>query len=173
MPVFLKQSLGILFLVLVSIVIVEGYLFSQFTIPIIFGLFYNIIINGLTFLLGAFKTFKLPDNYYKIQEFEQQGKLYKKFGIDNMRKILKFSGTVNFNGRRSSLEKLEYKMLFAEKNHTICFALNLFTLTYLIYRNLWELIYSLMLFNFFLNMYPIVSQRYNRARIQLIKARLK
>lgn len=168
----MKNIIGIILLIIISIAIVEGYKVNNFPLPVLFGLYYNIFLNGLTFLLGIFKTFKLPNSHYRIKSFEKQGHFYKYFGVDYVRKLLKYSGTVIFDGKKSSIERLEDQMLFAEKNHTICFALNFFTMTYLGFRELWELIPSMLFFNFFINFYPIITQRYNRARIQEIKNRI-
>ena len=164
----MKNYLGITFLLIVSIGIVEGHKINDFPLPSLFGLYYNIFINGLTYLLGIFKVFKLPDRYYRINGFEKQGEIYKYFGVDIIRKLLKFSGTVLFDGKKSSLARLQDKMLFAEKNHAICFSLNFFTMAYLAVSGLWGLIPSVLIFNFLLNFYPIITQRYNRARIQKI-----
>jgi hypothetical protein len=173
-PISMKQALGILFLTIVSIVIVEmgGFINKEIPRTFLFGLSYNLFINGLVYLLGAFKTFRLPVSHYKIKRFEKQGRVYKIFGVDYVRRVLKFSGAVLYDGKRSSLEQLEDRMLFAEKNHTICFVLNLITMAYLAFHELWELIPSLLFFNLLLNIYPIITQRYNRARIQIIQGRL-
>ena len=168
----MKNIIGILFLIFISVAIVEGHKVNDFPLPILFGLYYNIFLNGLIFLLGIFKTFKLPNSHYNIKSFEKQGDFYKLFGVNHVRKLLKYSGTVIFDGKKSSIDRLEDQMLFAEKNHTICFVLNIFTMIYLGYSELWELIPSMLFFNFLLNFYPIITQRYNRARIQEIKNRI-
>lgn len=169
----MKQLIGIAFLTIVSIALVEAGVFINEKIPVtfLFGFFYNLLINGLIYLFGAFKTFQLPNNHYKIKAFEKQGNLYKSFGVDFARRIIKFSGAVTFDGKRSSIEQLENSMLFAEKCHTVCFGLNLITMVYLMFRGFWELMPSMLLFNLLLNIYPIIAQRYNRARIQLVQNR--
>ena len=169
----MKNIIGILFLIIISIAIVEGHKINDFPLSILFfGLYYNIFLNGLTYLLGIFKTFKLPNKHYRIKKFEKQGDIYKFLGVDSVRKLLKYSGTVIFDGKKSSIELLEDQMLFAEKNHTICFVLNLFTMAYLGFSELWGLIPSMLIFNFLVNFYPIITQRYNRARIQEFKNRI-
>ena len=92
----MKQILGIIFLSIVSAAIVEttGLININSPVLLVFGLFYNLFINGLIYLLGAFKTFQLPDGYYAIKRFEKQGKLYTIFGVDYARRLLKLSGAV-------------------------------------------------------------------------------
>jgi hypothetical protein len=171
--ILMKQTLGMLLLMLVSIAIVElgRYMPRDFPASLLFGLLYNTGINSLVFLLGGFRTFRLPDSHYRIKGFERQGRLYRPVGVDFARRLLKFSGAILFDGKRSTLGQLEGRMRFAEKCHVICFVLNVITVAYLAFRDLWELIPGLLLFNLLLNVYPIVTQRYNRARIQLIQRR--
>src|SRR5690606_21029000 len=122
----MKQPIGIALLTIVSIALVEAGVLINEEIPVtfLFGFFYNMFINGLIYLLGAFKTFRLPYSHYRIKAFEKQGNLYKPFGVDFARRLIKFSGAVTFDGKRSSLEQLENSMPFAEKCHTVCFGLN-------------------------------------------------
>lgn len=137
----------------------------------LFGLAYNMMINGLVFLLAAFKAFRLPQNYYVIRAFERHGEIYRPFGVHVARKILRVVGFVKFRGGRSSLSDLDDQMVFAEKNHVICFALNVILIGYAGIQGIWYLAFSLLIFNVLLNVYPIISLRFGRAKLQELRRR--
>ena len=138
---------------------------------LLFGLPYNMMINGLVFLLAAFKTFRLPKSHYVIRAFERQGDIYRPFGVQAARRLLRVVGFVKFRGGRSSFSDLEDQLVFAEKNHVICFMLNVFLVPYAGIRGRWYVAVSLLIFNALLNAYPIIALRFSRAKLNAIRHR--
>ena len=169
--ILVKNCVGLALLLGLSIFGVENFVLKQNYPALLFGFFYNILIGGLIFLLGLFRIFRLPADYYRQRPFEKGGGLYRALGVEDARTLFKVVGFIRFDSHRSSLQILRDMMVFAEKNHAIAFFLNVFALIYAASRSQWELALSLLFFNCLMNGYPIMVQRYNRPRLDAILER--
>jgi len=114
----------------------------------------------------------LPYWYWKIRVFEDEGCLYSKFGIGTFKKLLVLLGFdlcnlhVRFSGRRSGLRSLSQGVRQAETNHVISFLVLLLTFIYALTRNWYGVAGWLAAVNVIANVYPVMLQRHNRARVE-------
>lgn len=116
---------------------------------------------------------KLNSTYFNSQPFEKQGNWYKKLGIEGYRTILTKIGWEKMRQQQTPIKKdlrafqvYERASRVAEVGHLVIGGIILIITAYVI------LVYSikdalwLILFNLFLNIYPILLQRYTRPRLQ-------
>ena len=114
----------------------------------------------------------LPYWYWRIRVFEDEGCLYSRLGIGAFRKLLVLLGfdvcnwQVRFSGRRSGLRNLSQGMRQAEINHVISFLVLLLTFIYALARNWYAVAGWLAAVNVIANIYPVMLQRHNRARVE-------
>ena len=119
----------------------------------------------------------VPYCYWRIRAFEDEGCLYSKVGIGAFKKLLVLLGFdlcnlhVRFSGRRSGLRNLSQGMRQAETNHVISFLVLLLTLIYALTRNWYAVAGWLAAVNVIANAYPVMLQRHNRARLELLLER--
>ena len=128
------------------------------------------------------QTFKprLESAYYNSKKWENDGKIYKYFGVDGFRKILVWVGWEKLNKASNPVKKnldalkhLEYNTRQSEFGHLIIFFIILPPALYIAFyfgfkQSLW-----LFILNVILNAYPIVVQRYNRPRLKKAINRIK
>lgn len=133
----------------------------------------------MTGVLAYTETFqpKLNQPWFDSRNWETDGKIYKRIGVDVFRKVLKWVGWEKLNKAANpvkkdweSLKKLEYKTRQSEFGHAIIFVIVLIfgiavAFIYGIRQSFW-----LLLLNIILNLYPIGVQRYNRPRLRGILA---
>lgn len=114
----------------------------------------------------------LPYRYWRIRVFEDEGRLYSKLGIGVFKKLLVLLGIdvcnlhVRFSGRRSGLRNLSQGLRQAETNHVISLLVLLLTLIYALTRNWYAVAGWLAAVNVIANVYPVMLQRHNRARVE-------
>ncbi len=119
----------------------------------------------------------LPPGYFRIRPFEASGRFYRRLGVRSFRWLLvrsplsSLNATVRYSGARSSLNSLEQKMRDSESSHLLILAVMIGITLGAAVMGWWDLVVWLTVFNFLMNGYPIVLQRYNRARIAAIKSR--
>lgn len=124
-------------------------------------------------------TMPLPASYYRIKQFESDGRLYEFLGVHIFKKLLirsplaLLNPTIRHKGDRSALVDLESKMRDAETGHLFIFIIILLTALYTAMKGWWNFTIWLMLFNILFNVYPIMLQRYNRARLTPILERIR
>lgn len=121
------------------------------------------------------QTFKprLNAAYFRPQDWEAGGKIYKWIGVHGFRKLLVWVGWEKLNKASNpvkksleALKQLEHGTRQSEFGHLIIFfivlPIALFVGAYYGFRqSLW-----LHLLNILLNLYPMAVQRYNRPRLQ-------
>ena len=113
----------------------------------------------------------LPPRYYRIRPFESDGRIYEFLGTCLFKRLvscgplLALNPTIRFSGDRSSLSGLAQKMRDGEAGHLIIFLIMLVILGYAVINGWWDLAAWLLLFNILINVYPMMLQRYNRARL--------
>lgn len=158
---------------LISYVSMQGFLFAWI---LNFMLMMCVLLFTET-LRSPFTSF-----YYEKKNWEADGTVYERLGINVFRKLLVGVGWEKLNKKSNPVEKntkalsqLHYRTKQSEFGHVIIFIIVLgFTifvaLEYGFVESLW-----LLFLNILLNLYPILLQRYNRPRlakaIQLSKSR--
>ena len=120
------------------------------------------------FPLDSFVRFSLPVRYYRIKSFEKDGKLYKMVGIIKAKEIFSRSQTIKYSGKRIDLIKLEQKMMLAEKHHFLAFIILIVIVIYSLISSMRYFATALLIFDILLHGYPVMIQRYNRARLTRI-----
>ncbi|WP_414706134.1 hypothetical protein [Salegentibacter sp. UBA1130] len=127
---------------------------------------------GVAYFTQIFKP-KLSSTYFNPKEWENEGKIYKWFGIHAFRKILVWTGWEKLNKASNPVKKnftalkhLEYNTRQSEFGHLIIFLIVLaFTIFVILYYGFQQSL-SLIILNILLNVYPIGIQRYNRPRLR-------
>jgi hypothetical protein len=144
---------------------------------IAFGLLSNCLAVSWVALAGQFVFFDLGSRYYRIRPFEQQGHFYEQLGIGFF-KILVGRGpwshlnpTLRFSGKLAHLTGLETEMRRAEGGHLVAFIMMVFATMFAAAQGWLDAAGWVTLFNVPFNLYPVMLQRCNRARIQAIQRR--
>ena len=148
-----------------------------------FAFLMNWLVMSWIAMMGQFITFPLlPTTYYEIKPFEQSGRIYEQLGVALFKKIVRrgpltmFSPTLRFPAEKtaSTLRLLENEMCKAETSHLVIFSLILFLVGYALFMGWLDAAAWLLLFNIFLNGYPVILQRYNRLKMEeLIHPRIE
>lgn len=159
-------------------------LFISFPIIKMGSVSYSIILNfTLMIWMSIVETLLIPalkSSYFICYPFEAEGKIYRYLGVDYFRKILVLSGWEKSRKKETPirrslilLEYYEYRTRASEFGHgIIAIIIVLITIyvgiTYSFKETVW-----LILLNIFLNIYPIMLQRYNRPRVLRVINKLK
>lgn len=159
-------------------------LFISFPIIKMGSVSYSIILNfTLMIWMSIVETLLIPalkSSYFICYPFEAEGKIYRYLGVDYFRKILVLSGWEKSRKKETPirrslilLEYYEYRTRASEFGHgIIAIIIVLITIyvgiTYSFKETVW-----LIFLNIFLNIYPIMLQRYNRPRVLRVINKLK
>ncbi|MHC1766179.1 MAG: hypothetical protein AB9869_18065 [Verrucomicrobiia bacterium] len=142
-----------------------------------FGLLSNCLIVSWVALSGQFVTFVLGTRYYRIQPFEREGRLYQRVGTGFFQILVGrgpwtlLNPTLRFSGKVAQLGELEKEMRKAEGGHLVAFITVALTTAFAAAQGWWDAAGWLSLFNVPFNLYPVMLQRCNRARIEKILRR--
>jgi len=118
--------------------------------------------------------------YFNLCRFERDGRLYELFGVRHFKRFASAGDFFNYRRRRSepgfrnitgysSAIEWESRTRFNELAHLGNLIFNLVMIGWLSFRARYTWLGPIMFLNLFLNVYPIMLQRYNRARIQRIR----
>jgi hypothetical protein len=159
-------------------------LFILFPLIKMSSLSYSILLNfTLMIWMSIAETLLIPElksSYFNSNPFESEGKIYKYLGVDFFRKSLVLSGWEKSRKKETPIRKslilleyYEYRTRASEFGHTIIAIIVAIITLYvgMIYsfkESLW-----LIFLNIFLNIYPIMLQRYNRPRVRRVINKLK
>ena len=133
----------------------------------------NFMLMMCVFIFTQTLKSKFSSDYYKVKDWERNGKIYEKLGINIFRKLLVLVGWEKLNKKDNpvknnieALAHLEYRTKQSELGHLIIFFIVLCFTVYVSIK--FSIVESLWLFflNIILNVYPILLQRYNRPRLQ-------
>lgn len=116
---------------------------------------------------------RLPAAYYNLRPGERDGRRYEKVGVLVAKRVLRRGPMQIFNPDLrlptirdpQSLAKLDRAMRSAETNHVVMFLVVLLAIAHAIVRGWWDAAAWILLFNILINGYPVMLQRYNRARL--------
>jgi hypothetical protein len=154
--------------------VLDAYGFRSFN----FALLSNCLIVSWVALAGQFVPFVLGSRYYRIRPFEQEGHLYEKVGTGFFQMLVGrgpwtiLNPTLRFSGKVAQLAGLEKEMQKAEGGHLLAFITVTLATVFAAVQGWLDATGWLLLFNVPFNLYPVMLQRCNRARIQRILGRL-
>jgi hypothetical protein len=118
--------------------------------------------------------------YFDLCGFELDGRLYEMFGIRQFKRLASAGDFFNHRRRRSdpgfrnitnyrSAIKWESHTRFNELAHLGNLIFNIVMIVWLCFRARYTWLGPILFLNLILNVYPIMLQRYNRARIRRIR----
>lgn len=169
-----RQVLAFFAITGVAIAVVDACsrtaIFPMFDYPGGAVLIYGLSMT-LVWLVRHVVPFALPPGYYRLLPFEIDGCVYRRAGVVRFKWLL-FKSRIellNFSARlahgKTGLLGLERGIREAETDHAIALAVMVAISTYTIMNAWWPLTGWLLLTNVVANVYPIMLQRFNRARL--------
>jgi hypothetical protein len=125
----------------------------------------------LVWLMRHVVPFAFPRWYYRLWPFEIDGRLYRRLGVMTFKwllftsrvELLDFS--VRLSPGRTGLHGLERGIREAETDHAIALLVMVVSTIHAATNAWWALASWLLLTNVVANVYPIMLQRHNRARL--------
>lgn len=117
---------------------------------------------------------QLPDACHRLRDFELDGRVYERLGVRVIKRIVRrgpfalFNPGLHLPAERSpaQLALLDRRMRTAEASHGILFVLTLGVVAHAAIRGWWLAAGFTLLFDLLFNGYPVMLQRYNRARLR-------
>jgi hypothetical protein len=115
----------------------------------------------------------LPDRYHRLRRFEADGRVYELLGVRIVKWLLRRGPLSWFNPdlhlprqhTPDQLTGLDQRMRDAEASHAILLVLTLVVVAHALVRGWWAAAGWTFLFDVLVNGYPVMLQRYNRARL--------
>jgi len=139
-----------------------------------------LVLVWVMVIAGVFQShLSLGPQYYRIRTFERNGRIYERLGVSFLKKLLHrgplstLNPKVRLSGGRSALSELEQNMRAAETGHMVVFLTMLVISGYPLLQGWWQAFGWWLLFNVLINVYPVMLQRCNRARLSLLVERLE
>jgi hypothetical protein len=118
----------------------------------------------------------LPDRFHRLRRFETDGRCYERLGVRSFKRLLRRGPATWFNPRLRlpaerdavSIARLDAAMRTAEASHAVLFVAVLPVVVHALVRGWWAAAAWTLGFDVLLNGYPVMLQRYNRARLARI-----
>lgn len=118
-------------------------------------------------------TPRLPARYHELRAFERDGRVYERLGVRIVKWLLRRGPLALFNPdlhlptepTPERLAHLDQRMRDAEASHAILLVLTLAVVIHAAARGWWAAAGWTLLFDVLVNGYPVMLQRYNRARL--------
>ena len=116
---------------------------------------------------------RLPDSYHELRAVERDGRLYERLGVRLIKRLLRRGPLAVFNPdlhlpterSRERLAHLDQRMRDAEASHFILLVATSGIALNALARGWWTAALLTVVFDVLLNGYPVMLQRYNRARL--------
>ncbi len=116
---------------------------------------------------------RLPEGYHALRRLERSGRVYERLGIGIVKAALRRGPLAVFNPdlhlpaerSKAALAHLAQRMRDAEASHAVLFVLTLVVVAHAMLRGWWWAAVWTFVFDVLLNAYPVMLQRYNRARL--------
>ena len=116
---------------------------------------------------------RLPSRYHALRDFERNGRVYELVGVGVFKTVLRRGPLALFNPdlhlpeehSPAKLSHLAQRMRDAEASHAVLFVLTLPIVAHAIVRGWWTAAAWTLAFDILVNGYPVMLQRYNRARL--------
>jgi hypothetical protein len=127
-------------------------------------------------MLGCVALWWLPPSYYRVRSFERSGRVYKMLGVRQFRRFVPDGDLANrwarrrdpshrvIHGRRSAAAFL-CQTEESERAHLVLLTLGVVSAGFALYIGWPGWAFYLSVGNVLVNLYPILLQRYTRARI--------
>jgi hypothetical protein len=129
----------------------------------------------VSFFGAQFVVSKLPRSYFEIRPFESDGRLYELLGVRLFRFVVPMGDGINRFVRRfqpdyrivseQSIADFEKRTVTAETFHLACLLMTVPSAVYAVVLGWRTFALLLTLPNIVLHLYPVLLQRYTRARI--------
>lgn len=177
----IRRLLIFILMAALTIILIVCFLEFMGTRNPVFAFAINWLVMTWVAILGGVLhiTMPLPSSYYRIRQFETNGRLYEILGVRFFKVVLirsplaLLNPTIRHTGDRSTLFDLDRKMRDAEAGHLFIFIMMSLTILYTAIKGWWVFAAWLMVFNILFNVYPVMLQRYNRARLTPILKRAR
>lgn len=116
---------------------------------------------------------RLPERYHALRPIERSGIVYERLGVPAAKALLRRGPLAAFNpglhlpAERTpeQLGRLAQRMRDAEASHAVLFVVELLVVVHAALRGWWPAAALTLLFDVLMNGYPVMLQRYNRARL--------
>ena len=123
--------------------------------------------------MSRFFQVRLPEAYHALRDFEHAGRVYDRVGVRVAKAALRRGPLARFNpdlhlpsGRTpGQLAQLAQRMRDAEASHAVLFVATLGVVVHALVRGWWIAAALTLVFYVAINGYPVMLQRYNRARL--------
>ncbi|MGV3560885.1 MAG: hypothetical protein ACO1O2_22185 [Larkinella arboricola] len=145
-----------------------------------FSIAFNFILMMWFTILESLLKPSLNSPYFNPRPFEKQGKLYRILGVEWYRAILIKSGWEKIRQQQTPIKKdlrgmLAYERAtrVAEVGHIVVGGLVLIVTGYVLLTHSAGAALWLILSNIFLNLYPVLLQRYTRPRLRRMIERFR
>ena len=124
-------------------------------------------------VLSRLVQVRLPGRYHELRRFERSGRVYERIGVGVVKWILRRGPLAVFNPdlhlpvehTPAKLAHLDQRMRDAEASHAVLFVATLPIVVHAAVRGWWVAAAGTLLFDVLMNGYPVILQRYNRARL--------
>ena len=124
--------------------------------------------------VSRFMVPQLPARYHALRAFELDGHIYDLLGVRLVKWLLRRGPLAVFNPdlhmpaerTEANMAHLEQRMKDAEASHFILLLLTLGVIVHAAVRGWWASAAWTLLFDVLVNGYPVMLQRYNRARLR-------
>lgn len=116
---------------------------------------------------------RLPERYHTLRRFERGGRIYEPMGVRVAKAALRRGPVARFNPDLhlprergpAQLANLAQRMRDAEASHALLFVATLGVVGHALARGWWVAAVLTLVFDVLMNGYPVMLQRYNRARL--------
>ena len=143
----------------------------------LFAFLANWLVMAWGAITGQVWEFWLPAGYYRLRAFEVDGGIYEYLGIHWYKKLVRrgplaiFAPTLRSQRKiteltGAELTRLQREMCKTETGHLAIGLIVILMAGYALLKGWWDAAGWLMLFNILINAYPVMLQRYNRAKLQ-------
>ncbi len=117
---------------------------------------------------------RLPAAVHALRGFERDGRVYERLGVRLIKRLLRRGPLALFNPglhlpaerTPAQLARLEQRMCDAEASHLILLVATLAVVAHAAVRGWWWAAGATLIFDVLINGYPVMLQRYNRARLR-------
>ncbi len=143
----------------------------------VFPFLANWLVMAWMAIAGQVQEFGLPAGYYRLREFERDGRIYEFLGVQWFKKLVRagpltvFAPTLRTQHKITTLDgaglaRLGSEMCKAECAHLFIGLVVLLLAVYAASKGWWDTAGWLLLFDIPINAYPVMLQRYNRGKMQ-------
>jgi hypothetical protein len=116
---------------------------------------------------------RLPEGVHVLRPFERDGRVYERIGVPVAKRLLRRGPLARFNPQLhlphertpAQLGQLAQRMRDAEASHAVLFVVTVPIAVHAAVRGWWLAAVLTLVLDVVMNGYPVMLQRYNRARL--------